>query len=83
MARVRWIAAAGVPPRVMGIGPPTGLHEWEMDFEDPRLNPNGGLYGRFGGGGLPIRPSTALARAGPDSALDNGWVPMQASRAPA
>jgi 3-oxoadipyl-CoA thiolase len=73
MAGVRSIAAAGVPPRVMGIGPVPAtakaleraglsldeldlvelneafaaqclavLHEWEMDFEDSRLNPNGG-----------------------------------------
>jgi acetyl-CoA acetyltransferase family protein len=73
MARVRSIGVAGVPPRVMGIGPVPAtskalsragltleeiglvelneafaaqslavLHEWEMEAEDPRLNPNGG-----------------------------------------
>jgi acetyl-CoA acyltransferase len=73
MARVRSIAAAGVPPRVMGIGPVPAtrkalaragvtlgdvglvelneafaaqslavLHEWDMDLDDERLNPNGG-----------------------------------------
>jgi acetyl-CoA acyltransferase len=73
LARIRGIAAAGVPPRIMGIGPVpavrkvldrTGLsmgdiglielneafaaqalavlHEWGMDAEDTRLNPNGG-----------------------------------------
>ena len=73
MAKVRSIATAGVPPRVMGIGPVPAtekalrragismddvglvelneafaaqvlacLHEWGMDAEDERLNPNGG-----------------------------------------
>jgi acetyl-CoA acyltransferase len=73
LARVRSIGVAGVPPRVMGIGPvpatkkaldragisldDVGLvelneafaaqvlacvHEWGMDPEDERLNPNGG-----------------------------------------
>jgi len=73
LARIRSIGVAGVPPRVMGIGPVpatrkaldrTGitmddiglvelneafaaqslavLHEWGMDPEDERLNPNGG-----------------------------------------
>jgi acetyl-CoA acetyltransferase family protein len=73
MARIRSIAVAGVPPRVMGIGPVPAtrkalaragvsladvglielneafaaqslavLHEWGMDPEDERLNPNGG-----------------------------------------
>ncbi len=73
MAKVRSMAVAGVPPRVMGIGPvpatnkaldragisldDVGLvelneafaaqvlacvHEWGMDPEDDRLNPNGG-----------------------------------------
>ena len=73
MARIRSIGVAGVPPRVMGIGPvpatrkalsragvslgdvglvelneafaaqsPAVLHEWGMDPEDERLNPNGG-----------------------------------------
>jgi acetyl-CoA acetyltransferase family protein len=73
MARIRSMATAGVPPRVMGIGsvPATEkaleragisldevglielneafaaqslacLHEWGMDAEDERLNPNGG-----------------------------------------
>jgi acetyl-CoA acetyltransferase family protein len=73
LARVRSIAVAGVPPRVMGIGPVPAtrkaldrlgarlhdvglvelneafaaqslavLHEWGMDPEDERLNPNGG-----------------------------------------
>jgi len=73
MAKVRSIAVAGVPPRVMGIGPVPAtrkalgragvslndiglvelneafaaqslavLHEWGMDYEDERLNPNGG-----------------------------------------
>jgi 3-oxoadipyl-CoA thiolase len=73
LARVRGIAAAGVPPRVMGIGPVPAtakalaragvafgdiglielneafaaqslavLHDWGLDAEDERLNPNGG-----------------------------------------
>ncbi|HVA73387.1 MAG TPA: thiolase family protein, partial [Acidimicrobiales bacterium] len=73
LARVRAIGVAGVPPRVMGIGPVPAtrkaleragltladvgvielneafaaqalavLHDWEMDPEDPRVNPNGG-----------------------------------------
>jgi acetyl-CoA acyltransferase len=73
LARIRSIATAGVPPRVMGIGPVPAtrkaleradikmddvglvelneafaaqslacLHEWGMDAEDDRLNPNGG-----------------------------------------
>ena len=73
MAKIRSVGVAGVPPRVMGIGPVpatrkaldrTGislddvglielneafaaqslavLHEWGMDPEDERLNPNGG-----------------------------------------
>ena len=73
LARVKSIAVAGVPPRVMGIGPVPAtrkaldragvslgdvglvelneafaaqslavMHEWGMDAEDERLNPNGG-----------------------------------------
>jgi acetyl-CoA acyltransferase len=73
MARIRSMGVAGVPPRVMGIGPVPStkkaleraeislddvglielneafaaqslavLHEWGMDPEDERLNPNGG-----------------------------------------
>jgi 3-oxoadipyl-CoA thiolase len=73
LARIRSVAVAGVPPRVMGIGPVPAVakaldragvtiddigivelneafaaqslavvHEWGMDGEDPRLNPNGG-----------------------------------------
>ena len=73
MARIRSMGVAGVPPRVMGIGPVPAtkkaldragitledvglielneafaaqslavLHEWGMDPEDGRLNPNGG-----------------------------------------
>ena len=73
MAKVRSIGVAGVPPRVMGIGPVPAtrkaldrsgislddvglvevneafaaqvlacLHEWGMDPDDERLNPNGG-----------------------------------------
>ncbi len=73
LAKIRSMATAGVPPRVMGIGPvpatskaleragisldDVGLvevneafaaqvlavvHEWGMDAEDERLNPNGG-----------------------------------------
>ena len=73
MARIRSMGVAGVPPRVMGIGPVPAtkkaldragitlddiglieeneayaaqtlavLHEWGMDPEDERLNPNGG-----------------------------------------
>jgi acetyl-CoA acetyltransferase family protein len=73
LANIRSVGVAGVPPRVMGIGPvpATGkaldragitlddvglvelneafaaqslavLHEWGMDTEDERLNPNGG-----------------------------------------
>jgi 3-oxoadipyl-CoA thiolase len=73
LARVRSIAVAGVPPRIMGIGPVPAarkaleragltmddvdlvelneafaaqalavIGDWEMDAEDPRLNPNGG-----------------------------------------
>ena len=73
LAKIRSVAVAGVPPRVMGIGPvpatkkalaragismdDVGLielneafaaqslavvHEWGMDGDDARLNPNGG-----------------------------------------
>jgi acetyl-CoA acyltransferase len=73
LAKIRSMATAGVPPRVMGIGPvpatkkaleragisldDVGLvevneafaaqvlavaHEWGMDHQDERLNPNGG-----------------------------------------
>ena len=73
LARIGSIASAGVPPRVMGIGPvpATGkalsragvsmeevglvelneafaaqslavIHDWGMDLDDERLNPNGG-----------------------------------------
>ena len=73
LARIKSMATAGVPPRVMGIGPVPAtnkalgraglafgdiglvelneafaaqslavLHEWEMEAEDERLNPNGG-----------------------------------------
>ncbi|QIN84318.1 acetyl-CoA C-acyltransferase [Rubrobacter tropicus] len=73
LARIRSMATAGVPPRVMGIGPVPAtekalsragvsfgdidlvelneafaaqslavLHEWGMEAEDERLNPNGG-----------------------------------------
>ncbi len=73
LARVKSIAVAGVPPRVMGIGPVPAtrkaldragislddvglvelneafaaqslavIHDWGMDPEDERLNPNGG-----------------------------------------
>jgi acetyl-CoA acyltransferase len=73
LAKIRSIGVAGVPPRVMGIGPVPAtakalmragisiddvdlvelneafaaqslavIHEWGMDPEDERLNPNGG-----------------------------------------
>ena len=73
LAKIRSMAVAGVPPRVMGIGPAPAtkkaleraglslddvglmevneafaaqvlavVHEWGMDPEDERLNPNGG-----------------------------------------
>ncbi|MDI3340477.1 MAG: thiolase family protein [Sphaerobacter sp.] len=73
LAKVRSMAVAGVPPRIMGIGPVPAtakaleragiglgdvglielneafaaqslavLHDWHLDPEDPRLNPNGG-----------------------------------------
>jgi acetyl-CoA acyltransferase len=73
LAKIRSTATAGVPPRVMGIGPVPAtakvlsragitmgdvglvelneafaaqslavLHEWGMEAEDERLNPNGG-----------------------------------------
>ena len=73
LAKVKSIATAGVPPRVMGIGPVPAtekalsragvsfddiglielneafaaqslavLHEWDLDPEDDRFNPNGG-----------------------------------------
>jgi acetyl-CoA acyltransferase len=73
LARVRGMATAGVPPRVMGIGPVPAtakaleragvafgdvglielneafaaqslavLHDWGLDDDDERLNPNGG-----------------------------------------
>jgi acetyl-CoA acyltransferase len=73
LAKIRSVATAGVPPRVMGIGPVPAthkaldragislsevglvelneafaaqslavIHEWGMDPEDERLNPNGG-----------------------------------------
>ena len=73
LAKIKSVASAGVPPRVMGIGPVPAtrkaleragvsmddiglielneafaaqslavIHEWGMDYEDERLNPNGG-----------------------------------------
>lgn len=73
LAKIRSMATAGVPPRVMGIGPVPAtrkaldragismddiglvelneafaaqslavIHEWGMDAQDERLNPNGG-----------------------------------------
>ncbi|MGF1472778.1 MAG: thiolase family protein [Rubrobacteraceae bacterium] len=73
LAKIKSVATAGVPPRVMGIGPVPAtskalgrakasmediglvelneafaaqslavIYEWGMDFEDERLNPNGG-----------------------------------------
>jgi acetyl-CoA acyltransferase len=88
MARIRSMGVAGVPPRVMGIGPVPAtekaleqagisfdevglielneafaaqslacLHEWGMDAEDERLNPNGGaiaLGHRLGASGARI-----------------------------
>ena len=73
LAKVKSVATAGVPPRVMGIGPVPAtekalrragvamddiglvelneafaaqslavIHEWGMDYDDERLNPNGG-----------------------------------------
>lgn len=73
LARIRNIAVAGTPPRIMGFGPVPAtakvleranlnladfgrielneafaaqslavLREWKIDFQDPRLNPNGG-----------------------------------------
>jgi acetyl-CoA acyltransferase len=73
LARIKGTAIAGVPPRIMGIGPVPAtekllekiglqlfdldlvelneafaaqclavLSEWKMDYQDPRLNPNGG-----------------------------------------
>ena len=73
LAKIKSIATAGVPPRVMGIGPVPAIvkalqragatiddiglvelneafaaqslaviHEWGMDYEDERLNANGG-----------------------------------------
>ena len=73
LAKIKSVASAGVPPRVMGIGPVPAtekalsragvsmrdiglielneafaaqslavIHEWGMDLEDERLNPNGG-----------------------------------------
>lgn len=73
LAKIKSVATAGVPPRVMGIGPVPAtskalhraglsvddiglvelneafaaqslavIHEWGMDLEDERLNPNGG-----------------------------------------
>src|SRR3712207_2020134 len=73
LARIRGVGVAGVPPRVMGMGPVPAtkkaleraglsmadvglvelneafaaqvlavLHEWGLDGEDERLNPNGG-----------------------------------------
>ena len=73
LAKIKSMATAGVPPRVMGIGPVPAtakalqragatmddiglvelneafaaqslavIHEWGMDLEDARLNPNGG-----------------------------------------
>jgi len=73
LAKIRSVGVAGVPPRVMGVGPVPAtqkaleragitlddvglvelneafaaqslavLHEWGMDPEDERLNPNGG-----------------------------------------
>jgi acetyl-CoA acyltransferase len=73
LAKIKGAAVAGVPPRIMGIGPVPAtekllekiglqlfdldlvelneafaaqclavLSEWKMDYQDPRLNPNGG-----------------------------------------
>ncbi len=73
LARIKSVATAGVPPRVMGIGPVPAtqkalrragitmkdiglielneafaaqslavIHEWRIDYDDERLNPNGG-----------------------------------------
>ncbi|CAN5558357.1 thiolase family protein [soil metagenome] len=73
LAKIKSVGVAGVPPRVMGIGPVPAarkaleragatmddvgivelneafaaqslavIHEWGMDLDDPRLNPNGG-----------------------------------------
>ncbi len=73
LAKIKSIASAGVPPRVMGVGPVPAtrkaldragisfsdlglvelneafaaqslavIHEWGMDMDDERLNPNGG-----------------------------------------
>lgn len=73
LAKIKGTAIAGVPPRIMGIGPVPAtekllekiglqlfdldlvelneafaaqclavLSEWKMDYQDPRLNPNGG-----------------------------------------
>jgi acetyl-CoA acyltransferase len=73
LAKIKSVATAGVPPRVMGIGPVPAtakaldragismsdigivelneafaaqslavIHEWDMDYDDERLNPNGG-----------------------------------------
>ncbi len=73
LAKIKSVATAGVPPRVMGIGPVPAtakaleraglamddiglvelneafaaqslavIHEWGMDLDDERLNPNGG-----------------------------------------
>jgi acetyl-CoA acetyltransferase family protein len=73
LAKIKSVATAGVPPRVMGIGPVPAtrkaldragltmadiglvelneafaaqslavIHEWGMDYDDERLNPNGG-----------------------------------------
>src|SRR5829696_7500345 len=90
LAKVRSIAVAGVPPRVMGIGPVPAtqkaldragisfsevglvelneafaaqslavIHEWGMDPEDERLNPNGGAIAL---GTRSARPARACSR---------------------
>ena len=106
MARVRSIGVAGVPPRVMGIGPVLAtrkallragvsladvglvelneafaaqslavLHEWGMDPEDERLNPNGGAIAighPLGCSGVRIL-TTLLYEMGRRPDVELGW----------
>ena len=109
MARIRSIGVAGVPPRVMGIGPVPAagkaldragaqigdlglielneafaaqslavIHEWGMDLDDPRLNPNGGaiaLGHPLGCSGAKLA-TTLVHEMGRRDAVDLGMATM-------
>ncbi len=109
MARIKSIGVAGVPPRVMGIGPVPAtrkalsragvslndmglvelneayaaqclavLHEWGIDPEDERLNPNGGAIAighPLGGSGARIL-TTLLHEMGRRPDIELGLATM-------